>query len=639
MSKSWCIWAVLFTFPLGLKGQFPVAFAPLGEVVEENIVFSASVATFSGDGQVAAGETAQAAAIQSAATGDEISLTVDSSSEGGLQKEVTGILVMQNGITQEAFGPITTSALADYFGFGGGNIVKEPEIQWLYPVEPPESLAPITERIIDATFDEFNALWGKPDNIPLPYQTVTVPDPNAAVNPYLSGLSYTDYSGGVARFIDTGQQNIFQGPWGGKCLPEDPPQVTPSQYGQALWNSIQQQALIIIYPVNVYYLTVDFIDEFEESLQFTSCCNPATLAIGQTCFNYIQRSEPLEQNTNYGDEDYCPMKLPFAYYGDNNPYSEYYGDGGTFEMCSDCFTYQGPCVNNVPYTYFVGTGCIPYTYRGFSSYMCSTLCPTLCTPNHFRAGVGKCCLKCPQGYYNSGCQGVTVGITALTSTTFYYGEANDGSCLPCTVCNKYEATVSPCTMQNNTVCAYCQPVVGGVFIGSVPNAGCEYSCNAGYEQMANSAGCIPCPPATYSDAPNTLCMACDLGKFTANYAATMCQACAIGTYSLGYATACTQCSAGQSSYFGASFCTTCPASTYEIDWVCEPCISGTYSLTESTTCTACSLGTFSKGQVSACQLCPAGLFANTTGLSQCSSCLVGTYFSGLGATACKLCIN
>ena len=95
-------------------------------------------------------------------------------------------------------------------------------------------MEPDTTRNIEDLSPEFDGSSEVPDNIPIPYQTIVVQDPNVAVNPSLSGLTYTDYSGGLARFLDTGKQTPFDGPWGAKCLPENPLPITPAQHGQAI---------------------------------------------------------------------------------------------------------------------------------------------------------------------------------------------------------------------------------------------------------------------------------------------------------------------------------------------------------------------------------------------------------------------
>ena len=147
-------------------------------------------------------------------------------------------------------------------------------------------------------------------------------------------------------------------------------------------------------------------------------------------------------------------------------------------------------------------------------------------------------------------------------------------------------------------------------------------------------------------------------------AATVCVDCEIGKYSSTSASSgCTICDAGKfSEELAVSACTDCPSGTYlpggsddaaaKHNSVedCQPCLAGESSGPGSTDCVVCSPGRYGKTQHTAlgvryatCHDCPSGKYLDDIGVStkhdnvdDCTDCDAGTYSAG-GAAVCTNC--
>ena len=191
MSKIWCVLVVWVALLQRVDGQAGAGIiiavdsaeiaagaegaeaAGVGSTVDESsIAFTSSRATFQGQKQVEAGEEAQQISIESSLNDGEAMATVDS---GFVSKTVNGIVLLNDGATGRGINPLSTSALGDYFGRGGASV--DPKVTWPYGSRP-AYMEPETNRLIEETGPEFDGSSYAPDDIPLPYQTVVVQDPN-----------------------------------------------------------------------------------------------------------------------------------------------------------------------------------------------------------------------------------------------------------------------------------------------------------------------------------------------------------------------------------------------------------------------------------------------------------------------------
>ena len=164
---------------------------------------------------------------------------------------------------------------------------------------------------------------------------------------------------------------------------------------------------------------------------------------------------------------------------------------------------------------------------------------------------------------------------------------------------------------------------------------CTNPCRAGqYAQLQprsqNLAGCVPCPPDTYSADGSLIgaCTPCPTGRGTSGQAGMTAAAnctCLAGVLNRSSSTttaACEGCAAGQYLDLAAKRCAPCPpgwtsvAGTIgRVSCLCPP---GAYAV--GAACAPCPLNTYSSGLGLACTRCPSGRVTDTIGQASRLAC-------------------
>ena len=254
-------------------------------------------------------------------------------------------------------------------------------------------------------------------------------------------------------------------------------------------------------------------------------------------------------------------------------------------------------------------------------------CPS-CTSGKYQAETGQAsCDYCPGGHYPFGS---------------YETVARAVTCLPCDV-----GHYRPATADWNQ----CEPCAGGHFAPTT---------------SGSSGGCEACPPGQHSNADNTGCDDCAVGKVSPDFGAASCIDCEVGKYApVQNLDECLDCSVETyQDQEGAAQCRHCVAGRYNDNAVeCTDCVPGRFtgcsdgvSLTHeectgagndwfgtspttdchicdvgefageaATVCTDCAVGTFGEHrEAEVCQDCPSGSVATEVGLTFCTECTIGT---------------
>ena len=195
-----------------------------------------------------------------------------------------------------------------------------------------------------------------------------------------------DNSGGYLVSSKTGDEIPWEGPWGGKRWPSTPASPSPT-YVSGSAALMYYTAVFTPGGVGVGLEDAQYgaEDWYNSDTRDIACCDPGSLNDGEFCYDYVMRS-----NTTYGsgigNVATCDLPYNAIRYGRDNPWSEA-NKNGQYALCNDCWTFRGKCLNSVPGTKFIGNGCIGASYRGFSSYMCSPMCPTMCEDENAAFGV------------------------------------------------------------------------------------------------------------------------------------------------------------------------------------------------------------------------------------------------------------
>ena len=150
----------------------------------------------------------------------------------------------------------------------------------------------------------------------------------------------------------------------------------------------------------------------------TGVCDPGTVAPGYYCdfwFKAELRHSPVNGWTS------CACHCGLIEYSDGTVY------------CIQCYQKTSQCTLLLPFHYYSGSGCYPTdtpNILGIQSYACGNACAQSCAPipiwvcpyynavfmvnlggscflSFLGSGIdpGQCCVKCPEGYYMSGCIG------------------------------------------------------------------------------------------------------------------------------------------------------------------------------------------------------------------------------------------
>tara|TARA_Y100000389_G_C17466548_1_gene526194 strand:- start:512 stop:4432 length:3921 start_codon:yes stop_codon:yes gene_type:complete len=331
----------------------------------------------------------------------------------------------------------------------------------------------------------------------------------------------------------------------------------------------------------------------------------------------------------------------------NHDCGECYCDVGKFatKLCQpsqnhECF---GNCRSKCEDYQFQVDSC-----RTTSDLQCQNC--SVCAPNQYMTQActkhqdTQCanCTVCPANEYaqqactaesNTVCQSCTTCLSneyqvqACTATT-------DTRCLLCWSCSSDQYQQSPCTTTTNTICAACTTCGANQYASPVcsdnSNAVCNEcaSCDSGkFIKVACTTftdteceACLQCPPGE-EPVPGTRC------KGSAN---TVCRACEAGKYKEGYNNdPCTNCAAGYTSPSRSTTADACVINAaFETANSCEffegscQCKAGYY------------------GFIPYCRACAAGKFQMSLGFADCLNCPAGTYSTTEGATSdtvCQLC--
>lgn len=156
--------------------------------------------------------------------------------------------------------------------------------------------------------------------------------------------------------------------------------------------------------------------------------------------------------------------------------------------------------------------------------------------------------------------------------------------------------------------------------------GCTSTSPGYYTDVSGLLAQKPCAPGSYSLGTASVCTSCNAGEFQTNTAATGCTQCGDGSYADQPGSAsCQTCASGLfASGTGNIACTGCPAGT----------ASSGISGNQSVACTNCTAGTYSGAAGSLCIQCQPGTYNDRSGLTACVSCQAGTYQISTGAATC-----
>lgn len=288
------------------------------------------------------------------------------------------------------------------------------------------------------------------------------------------------------------------------------------------------------------------------------------------------------------------------------------------------------------------------------------------------------CVDCPVGRASSGgepCVPCATGFSAAANKSITCLACTPGSalrpdlsvCVPC-VAGRYApesaaTSCDPCpdgqVARHNgaAFCVRCEPgqsngtddsgqpscvdcPVGRASSGGEP---CTL-CATGFSAPTNkSLLCQACSPGRYLRTDTSECIACAIGRFAPDAAATSCGLCPAGQIASNPGSAfCTSCAPGQTNGTddaGFPVCVNCPAGRASAGGAsCAVCTPGSFSLEASVFCSTCPTGTSQPlaGQ-SGCVECAPGRFAGTFNSSTCELCARGSFASGNGSAACTLC--
>lgn len=194
-----------------------------------------------------------------------------------------------------------------------------------------------------------------------------------------------------------------------------------------------------------------------------------------------------------------------------------------------------------------------------------------------------------------------------------------------------------------SVCQACQP---GKFARSSNSSECKDCSSGSFMPNTGASACSLCGVGTFSALPGAFtCTNCTAGKYSASSNSTECSQCAPGrAQELPRSSSCTVCPMGR--FFGfseATSCLPCAPGTFADSsnfTACSACAAGRYSTAGQATCLRCPQGraSFAPSQ-GACTECPNGKYASIVGASVCADCAVGYVQELAGQTSCHACQN
>jgi hypothetical protein len=286
--------------------------------------------------------------------------------------------------------------------------------------------------------------------------------------------------------------------------------------------------------------------------------------------------------------------------------------------------------------------------------MCST-----CPPGAVSGGGAPSCSPCPAGDFASAAGASSCSSCAAGNYTSAVGSS---ACLRCGAFY---------TAPRSTLC--CSGAGAGAFTAPAnltACAGCEKGSEPAFERGAapSSPPCKLCAPGKFSPYWGSLCVACEVGRYSPAAGAAACAACPAGTYNrfpgMESVTQCLPCAPGSWSATNSSTCSACPAGTFSgasgAAGACERCPAGTASSASSAACSTCESGRYSTPGAALCASCDSGRYSSDAGANSsaaCAACPEGTFnpltasnsfaacvecgpgkFSAVpGSTACAVC--
>lgn len=157
-----------------------------------------------------------------------------------------------------------------------------------------------------------------------------------------------------------------------------------------------------------------------------------------------------------------------------------------------------------------------------------------------------------------------------------------------------------------------------------------------YTDALGMTACLGCAPGSYAPRPDSACVPCDAGRYSAVADSVECKRCDPGTTAAttGSVT-CETCSAGTFSVDPAVACVICAEGRFATNGsaVCEECVPGYSPDHNRSTCLGCAAGKYRSEGVT-CVACPPGLFSPVASV-RCSVCEDGqTYGNGSGCAGC-----
>ena len=265
----------------------------------------------------------------------------------------------------------------------------------------------------------------------------------------------------------------------------------------------------------------------------------------------------------------------------------------------------------------------------------------ICIPGKYSNSVGGICLDCNPGYANK-----------------------DYESISCNKCEKGKFTTGKHTVN----CINCP---AGFFIDLEGHNQCKYCPKGKYSITSTSVSennCLECGNGKFSDVGKTICLFCEIGKWSKNriecvgcssgkFSNSMgltndneCKLCPIGKFNdingLSSELDCKNCEKGKIGIVDGAksntSCIQCESGKYkQTNIICNECPGGWISNNKENKCDICNIGKWAFDK-KMCMGCPKGKYSFVTGLidgKECISCEIGKFQPYTGKQRENACIN